>query len=306
MNLEQVFGQNKRIKYLVDPELFLKISESEFNTIKNRITLFLKEMLDNSGCQGYVIGLSGGIDSSLTATLAVEAVGRENVIGYLLPSKFTSKSSNADARLTAETLGISCVTVDKNLFEHEIEIDNKIEEQVEKDLNTSLTVKGKYKMRLGNDHARTRMKILRRQAHKRNLLVLGTTNLTETLLGYATVAGDGYKGIDVEPLQQLLKTTERYFAEYLGVPKSIVWKTSTAELWEDQTDESELAMSYESMDRIIVGTKLGLSPDEIITANKHKEITKDSINKLYALINRNAFKNRAEPYANLEGVLRYL
>lgn len=311
-------------KYKEDPMSFLEVDDFDARHITEKVTKFLKNYSKKSNTDGYVIGLSGGIDSSVSAALAVKAIGKENVFGMLLPSKFTSKEHIEDALELANQLGIKTNNYKKVQEYFDITAQDTLEmaEISPEDPN--------YKLIIANNHARERMKILRSKAKSLNYLVLGTTNMTEAWLGYATIAGDGYKGIDVEPLQMLPKTSEREYAKYLLIPEKIINKAPTAGLWENQTDESEIGMSYENIDRIMAGffiskkgfediegprvvniDKLltdkelkqiyceGLSMEDIVKANKTKAISKKSIKNILQRVEANAFKARPEPYANL-------
>ncbi|MBU4352798.1 MAG: NAD(+) synthase [Nanoarchaeota archaeon] len=311
-------------KYKEEPMSFLKVDDFDAEHITDRVTKFLKNYSEKSNTNGYVIGLSGGIDSSVAAALAVKAVGKENVFGMLLPSKFTSQEHIDDALELANQLGIKTNNYKKVQEFFDICIQNT--------LNMS-EISGEdpnFKLIVANNHARERMKILRSKAKSLNYLVLGTTNMTEAWLGYATIAGDGYKGVDIEPIQMLPKTSEREYAKYLLIPEKIIDKAPTAGLWEGQTDEGEIGMSYEDIDRIMAGffiskkgfenfegprvvniDKLltdkeleqiyceGLSMEDIIKANNKKTISKKSIKKILQRVEANAFKARPEPYANL-------
>lgn len=310
-------------KYKENPMSFLEVDDLDAEHITERVTNFLKNYLKRSNTQGYVIGLSGGLDSSVAASLAVKAVGKENVFGILMPSKFTSKQHIEDALELADQLGIKTNNYKKVQEYFDITIQDTLEmaEISEEDPN--------YKIIMANNHARERMKILRSKAKSLNYLVLGTTNMTEAWLGYATVAGDGYKGIDIEPLQMLPKTSEKIYAKYLLIPERIIDKAPTAGLWDGQTDEGEIGMSYENIDRVMAGVFIskkgfqdlegpstvnlhklltdkelekryceGLSMEDIVKANKTRAISKKSIRKILERVEANRFKARSEPYAD--------
>ncbi len=294
-------------RYKENPFSFLEVKLEDADHISNRVISFLKGYAEDSGMKGYVVGLSGGLDSSVCADLAVKAVGKENVYGMLLPSKFTSQNHIDDALELSEMLGIRIndYEIVRNNFDKASELTMQMTEIEDKN--------PKAKIVLANNHARERMKILRGKAQELDRLVLGTTNMTEAWLGYATIAGDGYKGIDVEPLQMLPKTSERLYARFLGIPKQIIEKAPTAGLWDDQTDEDEIGMSYEDIDRIMTGYFLNKmhfeegtakalqdqAVENIIEANKKKTITKESIERIVNRAKRNAFKAKPEPYADL-------
>jgi len=282
-----------RHKYRVHPDTLIDVNAEDAKYLTERFTTFLARYLQQSNLKGYVIGLSGGIDSSLCATLAAMAVGKDKVFGMLLPSKFTSQEHLDDALLIASSLGI-----ETNNYKM---VQGHFDDSIELTMKMTGIEKGHpgYDLLLGNNHARERMKILRGKASSLGYLVLGTTNLTESWLGYATVAGDGYKGVDIEPIQQLPKSSERIYCRHLKLPKQIIRKPPTAGLWEGQTDEGEIGMRYKNIDRLMVGLKLNIPLDEIVRINYQYGMRKEIAEKVANLARRNAFKAKPEPYADL-------
>ncbi len=213
------------------------MNQISYPAIKDKIAAFIKSKVRESGAQGAVIGLSGGIDSTLTAYLTVYALGPDNVLGLMLPEKgVTSKHDMDDAVEVAKLLGI----------EHKvIEISSVLKA-------FSLTIpdfNSAKKTANGNLKARTRMCILYYHANLMHRMVMGTGNKTELLLGYFTKYGDG--GVDIEPIGGLYKTHVRELARHMGIAAKIIDKTPTAGLWPGQTDENELGVSYEMADRIL-------------------------------------------------------
>ncbi|MCZ7402750.1 MAG: NAD+ synthase [Candidatus Methanoperedens sp.] len=204
---------------------------------KEKIVTFIRSSIQSSGATGAVIGLSGGIDSALTAYLTVEALGKDKVLGLMLPEKgISAKTDIDDAVEIAKILGI-----DHNIIEIS---------QVLASFSSAIPVFDRnVKTANGNLKARTRMCILYYHANLMNRMVIGTGNKTELLLGYFTKYGDG--GVDIEPIGDLYKTQVRGLSRYMGVPLRIIEKTPTAGLWPGQTDESELGVSYEMADRIL-------------------------------------------------------
>lgn len=252
--------QNKNI-----PELNM---EKTVDAIKS----FIKNKLDESKSKGLVIGLSGGIDSSLVAFICVNAIGKENIMGLVLPSETTSKEDIEDAIEVAENLGIRYKI---------IHIDDLIKSFPELCPECS-----KSNLASGNLKARVRMMILYYHSNAMQRLVAGTGNRTELLVGYFTKYGDG--GVDILPIGDLYKTEVREIAEYMGVPKNIIEKAPTAGLWSGQTDEEELGIKYESLDKILylmvdeklkieeISERLNIPRDEVlriknmIKTSKHK------------------------------------
>ncbi len=208
-----------------------------FPEIREKIVSFIRSGVEISGTKGAVIGLSGGIDSTLTAYLAVEALGSKNVLGLLLPEKgITSERDIDDAIEVAKIL----------------KIDHQVIE-ISQVLSTYSTIIPAFDRKNlpanGNLKARTRMCILYYHANLMNRMVVGTGNKTELLLGYFTKYGDG--GVDLEPIGGLYKTQVRGLSRHIGIPIQIIEKTPTAGLWQGQTDEGELGVSYEMADQIL-------------------------------------------------------
>jgi NAD+ synthase len=211
-------------------------SELELNLefLEQALVSFLEEELAVSGLEGYVVGLSGGVDSAVSAALAVRAVGPERVFAYALPGPTSDPRSLADGRLVAEELGISFEVLElKPVVEPLVALVDAAEDRV----------------RVGNLHARLRMTVLFDQAKRRRALVLGTSNKSETLLGYSTLFGDS--AASVQPLGDLYKTQVWALAGRLGLPPQVVEKPPTADLWPGQSDESELGFGYREADRVL-------------------------------------------------------
>jgi len=196
------------------------------------IESFIREKVTAAGVDGVVIGISGGVDSATTAYLAVGALGRERVLGLIMP--YRRNVDVEDARLVCSSLGMEC---------REISIKPIVDSFV-----------GQLgfqpdKRSLGNIMARTRMVLLYAHANEKNYLVLGTSNRSEFLTGYFTKWGDGAS--DYAPLINLYKTEVWEIAKLVGVPGRIIEKKPTAGLWEGQTDEDELGISYRLLDEIL-------------------------------------------------------
>ncbi|WP_297064175.1 NAD+ synthase [Thermococcus sp.] len=204
----------------------------DFDTVVNIITDFIREKVDETRADGVVVGISGGIDSATTSYLAVRALGKERVLGLIMP--YYQNRDVEDAKLVCSSLGIEC---------REINIKPIVDSFV-----TQLGFQPD-KRSLGNIMARTRMVLLYAHANAKNYLVLGTSNRSEFLTGYFTKWGDGAS--DYAPLINLYKTEVWEVAKLLGVPERIIEKKPTAGLWEGQTDEDELGISYRLLDEIL-------------------------------------------------------
>ena len=242
---------------------------------KNRIISFIKTYFRNAGFSKGIIGLSGGVDSSLVAYLAVESLGKDNVIGVLMPYKTGSQDSFYDGKLIAEKLGIKYIIR---------EITPMVDAYFDNyDQNAD-------QLRKGNMMARARMCTLYDLAAKEHALVLGTSNKTELYLGYVTQFGDG--ACALEPLGCLYKTEVWKLAEMMGVPENIINKTPTADLWEGQTDEGELGLSYTDADEILYSI---YEKKESIKELIKQGLEKEQVQHIISLVNRNRFKQSIPP-----------
>jgi NAD+ synthetase len=220
----------------IDPEL-----------ARRWLVSFLKdEVVTRRGFKKGIVGLSGGVDSSLTAFLATEALGKENVIGVRMPYRTSSPESLEHAQLVIDKLGIPSVTVN---------ISDAVDGYVK-------AVGGADPNRLGNVMARERMIVLFDLSAKHAALPLGTGNKSERLLGYFTWHADDAP--PVNPLGDLFKTQVWALARHVGVPDIIVTKPATADLIQGQTDEGDFGISYPKADRILYYLLRGLRPEEIV------------------------------------------
>ena len=209
----------------------------DYGTIKDTLVTWLVERVEQAGADGLLIGLSGGIDSSVTAALARLAFPR-NSFGVILPCH-SQQTDQEDAMRLADAIGLpyKSVCLDAVYDEMLHAVDPQVPYE-DKPLSYS------------NIKPRLRMTALYFEASLRNYLVAGTGNKSEFVTGYFTKYGDG--GVDLEPLGELLKTDVRALAAELGVPESIIEKAPTAGLWTDQTDEDEMGFTYEQLDRYIL------------------------------------------------------
>jgi len=196
-----------------------------------RVADWIKQKIEDANAKGAVVGLSGGVDSSVVASLCVKAVGVENVVGVLMPCE-----SNSDDFSHATDLALKLEIETFNMY-------------LNKTYNMMLAFLPFFinDLAKGNIKARLRMTTLYAIANQLNYLVVGTGNKTELLLGYYTKYGDG--GVDLEPLNDFYKTEVFEMARELGVPEHIINKAPSAGLWEGQTDEEEIGCSYEMIDK---------------------------------------------------------
>lgn len=214
-----------------------------------RLERFLKTHLEETGARCLIVGMSGGLDSSVTAALCARALGGQRVLGISLPEKETrSDSALDDARLVASKYRISFKIID-------------ITPIVETSRNT-LDAKKARGVPWGNVKARLRAMILYYFANTEHGLVVGTGDKSEIMLGYFTKFGDG--ACDILPLADLYKTSVRNLAKHLGIPERIRVKASSPELWPGQTAERELGLGYEKLDRILWGLERWMTPEQIV------------------------------------------
>ncbi len=199
------------------------------------ITGFIRGMVAGSRTNGVVVGLSGGIDSTVVAYLSVKALGKDSVYGLIMPdSSVTPEEDVRDAKGVATNLGIRYWYRD-------------ISDIVEVYKRSNFFIQDK--IAIGNLRARIRMSLLYYLANSRNLLVIGTGDRSEILIGYFTKYGDG--GVDFLPIGDLYKTQVRWLGEWLGVPEHIVRKPSSPQLWKGHKAEEEIGISYSKIDLIL-------------------------------------------------------
>lgn len=235
----------------------------DFSLVEKILINFLKEEVKKVGFNKVVLGLSGGIDSAIVAFLAAKAFGPENVLGLLMPYKSSSKESVEHAKLVADTLGIKSKIIEITPMVEPYFIMNP-------DMNS---------LRKGNRMARERMCILFDYSAKEKALVLGTSNKTEILLGYSTQFGDSASAIN--PIGDLYKTQIWELSKYMGVPRELIEKKPSADLWEGQTDENELGFSYKLADEILYQLVDEYEKkEEIIKRGYSKDIVEKIINKI--------------------------
>jgi NAD+ synthase len=239
---------------------------------------FVRDEVTRVGFSKAVIGLSGGVDSSLVAFLTVEALGAENVLGVRMPYKTSAKDSADHAGLVIEALGIHSKIID---------ITPMVEPLLA--LFPEMTP-----VRTGNVMARQRMVVVYDQSADFNGLVVGTSNKTETLLGYTTQFGDNAAAI--LPIGDLFKYQVRQLAQAMGVPEAIVRKAPSADLWPGQTDEDELGYTYDEVDQLLyllVDRRYKL--DEAVGAG----FSRDFVEKVWERIRHTHYKRHLPIIAKL-------
>lgn len=200
---------------------------------RRMLTGFIRDEIAKTGMSRAVIGLSGGIDSAVSAYLSAEALGAHNVLAVRMPYRTSSADSIEDADRVISALGLASLTVP---------ITEMADPLIARFPDMSDT-------RKGNIMARLRMTILYDQSVAWGGLVMGTSNKTEILLGYSTIYGDS--GVALQPIGDLYKTQIRQLAAALGVPESVRAKAPSADLWAGQTDEGELGFTYADVDQAL-------------------------------------------------------
>jgi NAD+ synthase len=248
------------------------------------LTDFIRDAVATSVTEGVVVGLSGGVDSALAAALAARALGPSRVHAFVLPYRTSNPESARDACLVAEQLGIDHRLID-------------ISPMVEPYFALEIPGDGEDdRRRRGNKLARERMTILFDQAKKLGCLVLGTSNKTEILLGYSTVFGDNASSLN--PLGDLYKQQVWRLAQHLALPRQVVAKQPSADLWPGQTDEDELGMTYEVADEVLyLLFDLGLRPAEVVERGYEEE----AVRRIVRLEQANRYKRRLMLIARLSG-----
>jgi NAD+ synthase (glutamine-hydrolysing) len=207
---------------------------------------FLREEFERRGFQKAVVGISGGVDSAVTAFLAARALGAKNVIGVKMPYRTSHRHSLEHAQLVIDALGMESCTID---------ISGAVDAYLSNEPDADPA-------RRGNVMARQRMNVLFDQSAKYHALPVGTGNKTERLLGYFTWHADDSPPIN--PLGDLFKTQVWELARHLGVPEVIIGKPATADLIEGQTDEGDFGLSYAEADRILNWLVSGYSPTSLV------------------------------------------
>jgi NAD+ synthase len=217
--------------------------------VENRISRFIRDYVEKAGASGIVLGLSGGVDSSTIAALSSLSVGGDKVLGLLLPEQETqSRKDIEDAMLVAEKFNVKTQVCDitkvLQSFYHAIPVFDPSD-----------------RLCKGNVKARTRMIMLYYYANKLNRIVCGSSDKSETMMGYFTKWGD--VAADIHPMMDLYKTQVRRLAEHLGIPVELATKPATPGLWPNQLAETELGIKYETLDLILYGLERFMAAGDI-------------------------------------------
>ncbi len=242
------------------------------------LTAFIRGEFGRIGYDKALLGLSGGLDSSVCAALAARALGPKNVLGLLLPYGRNFPGEVSDARAVAKRLRIRTETID---------IAPMIDAYFERHPTDN-------PVRRGNKMARERMSILYDVSARDHALILGTSNKTELLIGYGTIHGD--MACAINPMGDLYKTQVRQLAAHLRLPARVRTKAPTAGLWAGQTDEDEIGMSYQELDAILFGlVDERESPKELAA----RGFDRKKVVRVAEMIRRSEFKRQMPPIAKI-------
>ncbi len=225
------------------------VLDMDLSETEKRIRRFIKEYVENAGAKGIVLGLSGGIDSATIAALASRAIGGENVLALMLPEKenFNQKDID-DAQSVAVLFNLKTQICDMtnvlDCFYGGIPVFD-----------------AEDRLCKGNIKARTRMIYMYYYANKLNRIVCGSSDKSETMMGYFTKWGDA--AADITPILDLYKTQVRKLSLHMGIPKELALKPSTPALWPAQMAENELGIKYEILDLILYGLERFMTTKDI-------------------------------------------
>jgi NAD+ synthase len=246
--------------------------------VEKVLTRFIRDGITKHGFRKGILGLSGGLDSTVCAALAATALGPRNVLGLIMPYGSSFSRDVRDAEAVGRWLGIRTRTID-------------IAPQVDPYFAAHPTAS---RVLRGNKMARERMSVLYDFSAREKALILGTSNKTELLIGYGTIHGDMASALN--PMGDLYKTQVRELARHLGVPAAILRKTPTAGLWAGQTDEREIGLSYAELDDILERlVERRLTARELVAEG----FPRRKVERVAAMVRASEFKRKLPPIAKL-------
>lgn len=252
------------------------------HNIYTKIIAAIHKYFKQAKIENAVIGVSGGIDSALCLKLTVDALGPEHVTALILPEKGISSDENiAHAKTLCQFLKVEFHSIAINKFLTDF---------------SSLPWKPN-ELSIINTKARIRMVILYNFANSKNALVIGTSNKTELMLGYGTKYGD--LGVDIEIIGDLYKDDVYKLAEHVDLPQEFIDKTPSAELYQGQTDEEEIGITYKEIDTILRKMEEGLTKDDLI----NKGLSPNSVHKIFRLYETNKHKSETPPIISTKQIL---
>ena len=251
--LNSATSVNKSKRYKIDEGSRLKLTSTvlrlDLPSVEARIKRFIRDYLEKCGASGVVLGVSGGVDSCTTAALSSLALGRRKVLGIMLPEEETYDATDIKhAKTVAEKFGFNLETID-------------ISSALKACFKSLPLYDETDKVSKGNLKARIRMVLLYYYANRLNKIVCGSSDKSETMIGYFTKWGDA--AADISPLMDLYKTQVRQLALHIGIPPEIAKKPSTPRLWPGHLAEEELGIKYETLDLILFGLERFMTAKEI-------------------------------------------
>ena len=249
-----------------------------YELVTSMLVQFLKDETEKIGLKKVVLGLSGGVDSAVVASLLAKAFNSKNVTALIMPYRESNPDSHSHAELLAEKLKIRYIVQDISTM-----VDVFFTDQPDAS-----------SIRRGNKMARERMCLLYDYSAQHSALVIGTSNKTELMLGYGTIFGDLASAIN--PIGDLYKSQIWQLAEYLEIPREIIDKPPSADLWIGQTDEDELGYTYEEIDKLLYHVIDLRYPEELLLDLGY---TTKTINDIKSKIQKNQFKRRPPVIAKL-------
>ena len=255
------------------------MNKLDLKEVHNELVEFLRENFKKAGFSKAVLGLSGGIDSALVAYLLRDALGKENVLAIMMPYKSSNPDSLNHAKLVVEDLKINAKS---------IEITDMIDAYFKNEKEAS-------SLRMGNKMARERMSILFDYSSKENALVVGTSNKTEIYLGYSTQFGDSACALN--PIGDLYKTNIWDLSRYLKIPNELIEKKPSADLWEGQTDEQEMGLTYKEADQVLYRM---LEENKTVEEVLAEGFNKDLVDNIVRRMNRSEYKRRMPLIAKIK------
>ena len=247
--------------------------------VHNELVEFLRGNFKKAGFSKAVLGLSGGIDSALVAYLLRDALGKENILAIMMPYKSSNPDSLNHAKLVIEDLKINSKT---------IEITDMIDAYFKNEKEAT-------SLRMGNKMARERMSILFDYSSKENALVVGTSNKTEIYLGYSTQFGDSACALN--PIGDLYKTNIWDLSRYLKIPNELIEKKPSADLWEGQTDEQEMGLTYKEADQVLYRM---LEENKTVEEVLAEGFNKDLVDNIVRRMNKSEYKRRMPLIAKIK------
>jgi NAD+ synthase len=252
--------------------------EIHFETVEKLLVNFIRDCVYKNYFKHGIVGVSGGIDSAVVLALTQRALGKENTFAMLMPYRLSSESSLADGKNICQQLEVAYDIVDispsVDAYFTRFPTDNKI--------------------LIGNKCARERMSVLFDFSARKKALVVGTSNKSELLIGYSTLYGDSAAAF--LPIGDLYKTQVFALARYLDIPEEIINKKPSADLWEQQTDEGEIGITYKELDEILFQLIDCRKEEAEIEAAGH---SRENIRRIQRMIVNSQYKRTMPPVTKL-------